>query len=45
MQSIFKCKKKYFQYGVYPETEVDWEKLKITPFQIRGEWMDLTNQG
>ena len=39
-----------FEQAPYAETEADWEKLlpwsiKITPFQIRGDWMDLANQG
>ena len=39
-----------FEQTPYAETESDWEKLmpwniEITPFQIRGEWMDLANQG
>ena len=37
-----------FEQAPYAETEADWEKLlpwsiKITPFQIRGDWMDLDN--
>lgn len=39
-----------FEKAPYAETQADWEQLlpwniKITSFQIRGDWMDLTNQG
>ena len=39
-----------FEKAPYAETEEDWEKLlpwnlDITPFQFRGEWMDLAEQG
>ena len=39
-----------FEKSPYAETEEDWEKLlpwniEITPFQFRGEWMDLVKQG
>ena len=39
-----------FEKSPYAETEEDWEKLlpwniEITPFQFRGEWMDLAKQG
>lgn len=35
----------FFEQAPYAETEADWEMLlpwniKITPFQIRDDWMD-----
>ena len=39
-----------FEQAPYAETESDWEKLlpwniEITPFELRGEWIELAKQG
>ena len=39
-----------FEQAPYAETESDWEKLlpwniEITPFELRGEWIELSKQG
>ena len=39
-----------FEKAPYAETESDWEKLlpwniEITPFELRGEWLDIAKQG
>lgn len=41
--------RRLFEQAFYAETEVEWEKLllwniEITPFQIRGEWLELAKQ-